>query len=78
MAAVIRIPKIGIGVTEAMLAEWFVKDGDQIEKGSSLYSIEMDKSTNEIEAPISGRVQIIGPAGLMYQVGDLVGRIYPE
>ena len=51
MAAEIRIPKIGISMTEATLTEWLAEDGAQVEAGTPLYSIEMDKSTNEIDAP---------------------------
>jgi pyruvate/2-oxoglutarate dehydrogenase complex dihydrolipoamide acyltransferase (E2) component len=78
MAAVIRIPKIGISMTEAVLKEWFVEDGGVIEAGAPLYSLEMDKATNEIEAPISGRVQLIGEIDETYKVGDLIARIHPE
>lgn len=76
MAAVIRIPKIGISMTEAVLAEWFVEDGANVEAGTPLYSLEMDKATNEIDAPISGVIELIGVAGETYKVGDLIARIH--
>jgi len=78
MAAVIRIPKIGVTMTEAVLAEWFAQDGDQVEAGAPLYALEMDKATNEIEAPVAGRLQIIAETGETYQVGDLIARIHQE
>ncbi|MFA7603629.1 MAG: lipoyl domain-containing protein [Novosphingobium sp.] len=74
-SAVIRIPKIGISMTEATLREWFAADGDEVEAGQPLYSIEMDKATNEISAPIAGRLEIIGKLDEIYQVGDLIGKI---
>lgn len=73
--AVIRIPKIGISMMEATLTEWLSADGDIVEAGQPLYSIEMDKATNEIAAPISGRLEIVGDIDQVYQVGDLIGKI---
>jgi pyruvate/2-oxoglutarate dehydrogenase complex dihydrolipoamide acyltransferase (E2) component len=77
MAVVIRIPKIGVSMTEAVLGEWFAKDGDEISQGEPLYSLEMDKATNELNAPVSGRLEVIGTIGETYMVGDLIARIHP-
>lgn len=75
MSTEIRIPKIGISMTEATLVEWFVADGDTVAAGSPLYALEMDKSTNEIEAPVAGVVQIIGEVDEVYEVGALIATI---
>ena len=75
MATEIRIPKIGISMTEATLTEWFAADGATIEAGTPLYSIEMDKSTNEVDAPASGTLKVIGEVGEVYEVGTLVAMI---
>ena len=71
----IRIPKIGISMTEAILAQWLAADGATIVAGTPLYAIEMDKSTNEVEAPASGTLKIIGEVGETYPVGTLVATI---
>lgn len=76
--AVLRIPKIGVTMTEATLAEWLAEDGTTVTEGDALYVLEMDKASNEIQAPISGRLEIVGVAEEVYQVGDLVGRIRGE
>lgn len=75
MATEIRIPKIGISMTEATLTEWLAADGATIEAGSPLYAIEMDKSTNEVDAPASGTLKIIAEIGEVYEVGTLVATI---
>lgn len=75
MATEIRIPKIGISMTEATLTEWLAEDGATIEAGTPLYAIEMDKSTNEVDAPASGTLKIIGEIGEVYEVGTLVATI---
>ena len=50
MASEIRIPKLGMSVTEVTLVEWMFGDGETVEKGDVLYTVETDKSTTEIEA----------------------------
>lgn len=75
MSTEIRIPKIGISMTEATLTEWLVADGASVEAGAPLYTIEMDKSTNEVEAPASGTLKIIGEVGEIYEVGTLIATL---
>jgi pyruvate/2-oxoglutarate dehydrogenase complex dihydrolipoamide acyltransferase (E2) component len=75
MATEIRIPKIGISMTEATLSEWLVEDGATVAVGTPLYSLEMDKSTNEVEAPVSGTLRIVGEVGEVYEVGVLIATI---
>jgi pyruvate/2-oxoglutarate dehydrogenase complex dihydrolipoamide acyltransferase (E2) component len=75
MATEIRIPKLGISMTEATLTEWLVEDGAEVAAGTPLYAIEMDKSTNEIEAPASGVVTILAVTGEVYEIGTLIATI---
>lgn len=75
MATEIRIPKIGISMTEATLTEWLAEDGAPVEAGSPLYALEMDKSTNEVEAPASGTLRVVGEIGEVYEVGALIATI---
>ncbi len=75
MATQIILPKIGFSMTEGVLAEWLVEDGATIKEGDPLFAIESDKSTNEVEAPASGVVRILGAAGETYEVGAIIGTI---
>ena len=75
MATQIILPKIGFSMTEGVLAEWLVEDGASIKEGDPLFAIESDKSTNEVEAPASGVVRILGAAGETYEVGTVIGTI---
>lgn len=72
---ILTIPKLQMSMTEATLSEWLVADGDMVEEGQAIYSIESDKSTQEIEAPASGRLVQIGQAGETYPVGTEIGSI---
>ena len=71
----LRLPKIGMEMTEAVLASWLVEDGGTVTKGQPLYEMETDKVTNEIESPASGRLRHIAVPGVTYQVGDDVAEI---
>ena len=75
MASEIRIPKLGMSVTEMTLNEWMFGDGDRVEKGNIIYTVETDKSTTEVEAQDSGTIRVTGTEGEVYQVGDLIGSI---
>lgn len=57
------MPKLGLIMTEARLVEWHVADGDWVEKGAPLFTLETEKSSLEIEAPTSGYVQLLVAAG---------------
>ncbi|MFC4295583.1 biotin/lipoyl-containing protein [Novosphingobium tardum] len=75
MATEIRIPKLGMSITEMTLVEWMFGDGDQVNVGDVIYTVETDKSTNEVEAQDAGIIHPTGTEGEVYQVGDLIGTI---
>jgi 2-oxoglutarate dehydrogenase E2 component (dihydrolipoamide succinyltransferase) len=75
MASEIRIPKLGMSATEMTLVEWMYGDGDEVEAGEVIYTVETDKSTTEIEAQTSGVIRPTGEEGEIYKVGDLIGAI---
>ena len=69
------MPKIGMEMTEAVLARWLVEDGAMVTKGQPLYEMETDKVTNEIESPAPGRLRRVALEGETYQVGEPVAEI---
>ena len=75
MSTDILLPKLGFSMNEGTLAEWLAADGAQVEKGQPLYALESEKSVQEIEAPASGRLRIVKPAGEVYPVGTVIGVI---
>jgi len=66
---ILRMPKLGMEMTEAILSRWIAQDGAVVSKGEPLYEIETDKVSNEIEAPASGTLKHIGEEGVTYSVG---------
>jgi pyruvate/2-oxoglutarate dehydrogenase complex dihydrolipoamide acyltransferase (E2) component len=75
MATEIRIPKIGMSATEMTLTEWMFGDGEAVNAGDILYTVETDKTATEIEAQASGTLKVIGVEGESYAVGTLIGTI---
>lgn len=75
MATEVLLPKIGFSMTEGTLAEWLVADGGQAVAGQPLFSLESDKSTNEVDSPASGTLKILKQTGEVYEVGTVLGII---
>lgn len=75
MAIEILLPKLGFSMSEGQLSEWLVPDGGQAVEGEPLFSLESDKSTNEVEAPVSGTLRILKQPGETYEVGTVLGVI---
>ena len=62
-------------MNEGQVTEWLVQDGQQVAEGQPLFTLEAEKSANEVEAPASGTLRILQPAGEIYQVGTVIGVI---
>ena len=71
----LKIPAAGDAVSEVQLVEWVAGDGASVKEGEVIYTIESDKSAIEVEAPASGKLEILEKAGEIFQVGHLIGRI---
>jgi pyruvate/2-oxoglutarate dehydrogenase complex dihydrolipoamide acyltransferase (E2) component len=75
MSTQILLPKLGFSTSNGTLAEWLAADGATVKEGESLYSLESDKSVQEIESPATGKLKILKPAGESYEVGTILGEI---
>lgn len=75
MATEILLPKLGFSMSEGTLVEWLAADGADIKQGDPLYSLESEKSVQEIESPATGRLKILQPTGESYAVGTVLGEI---
>ena len=74
----VKVPEVGESVREALLAEWYRRDGDHVAKGDLLFLIETDKVTLEVFAEESGVLKILVPAGETVPIGKAVGSIDTE
>ena len=69
MAEEIAMPRLGWTMEEGTLVEWLKTEGEQVETGEILFTVESDKALNEIETFSSGILCI--PPGAP-QPGDTV------
>jgi 2-oxoisovalerate dehydrogenase E2 component (dihydrolipoyl transacylase) len=52
-----RLPDLGEGLVEAEIRQWHVKEGDTVNAGDTIVSVETDKAIVEIPAPWDGVVE---------------------
>jgi pyruvate/2-oxoglutarate dehydrogenase complex dihydrolipoamide acyltransferase (E2) component len=71
----LRVPASGDSVSEVELIEWIAADGQAINEGDPLYSIESGKAVIEVTAPVSGTLQRVAKKGETLTVGQLVAQI---
>jgi len=53
---IVTMPRLSLNEETSLLSEWYVKENDRVQAGDKLFSIETDKSTMDVEAPIDGVV----------------------
>lgn len=76
MAEPIAMPRLGWTMEEGTLVEWLKADGDTVEPGEILFTVESDKALNEIETFSGGILRIPPDAprpGDTVPVGTLLG-----
>ena len=79
MTISIVVPSLGESITEATLAKWHCKVGDQVNIDEVLVEIETDKVTLEVSAEITGTIsKILFKEGDTITVGDIIGSIDEE
>ena len=52
----LTMPKLGLTMTEGLLARWHVKPGDQVRAGDALFVVETDKIATDIAALGEGEI----------------------
>lgn len=59
MTIELKMPQFGMGMTEGTIVEWLKGEGDRIEAGEIIGSVEAAKSTSDLVAPASGTLASI-------------------
>lgn len=76
MATEVVIPMLGVTVEKGKIIEWLKDEGDTVERSESIFIVEADKVTTEVESPASGTLaKILIPAGQEVPVLTVVGLI---
>jgi pyruvate/2-oxoglutarate dehydrogenase complex dihydrolipoamide acyltransferase (E2) component len=75
MKTILRVPKLAVSMQTGVLTSWLVEDGKQVDQGQALYTLEIEKSVMDVEAPVTGILKRIGVENETYKVGDILGEI---
>lgn len=74
MVKEIILPKLGQTMEEGTIIEWLKEEGDAIDRGEAVFTIESDKATLEVESPGRGFLRrVLVPAGETVPVLTVVG-----
>lgn len=72
-ARAIRLPKLGLTMTEGTIVEWLVHPGQTVAVGDLLYVCETEKIANEIAAEEAGTIgELLVAAGETVEVGAVL------
>ena len=72
----IYLLKVGMTMTEGVVDEWYIADGQAVVKGQPIYRLETEKVNMDVEAESDGIVKHLEPAGKTLEPGDVVGWLY--
>lgn len=78
------MPQMGISTLEGKVTVWLKQEGDKVVKGESLFEIETDKATTEVEAlssgilhkilvPAGGTAKVTEPVAILAEEGEKIG-----
>jgi 2-oxoglutarate dehydrogenase E2 component (dihydrolipoamide succinyltransferase) len=71
----LKVPSAGESITSANVAAWRKNDGEIVAKGEILVALDTDKVSNELEAPVAGRLKILVPQGEEVAIGAVIATI---
>lgn len=72
----ILVPEFGHGLTDALVVEWLVSVGDDVERGDVVALLETDKSSVDLTAEKSGTIaEIVVAARSITTSGDVLYKL---
>lgn len=71
----LRIPNVAESITEVTLSKFLVKDGDYVQLDQPICEVETDKASQELPAPVAGKVKFVAAEGDDLKVGAVVATI---
>jgi pyruvate/2-oxoglutarate dehydrogenase complex dihydrolipoamide acyltransferase (E2) component len=79
MAEAIKMPGLGQTVDEGTIEEWHISEGDPVELGDMLLTVETDKASVEVESAAEGVLlkQLVQP-GETVEVGTIIAYVGEE
>jgi pyruvate/2-oxoglutarate dehydrogenase complex dihydrolipoamide acyltransferase (E2) component len=68
-------PADAMDVEEAVVANWFVRDGASVDAGETIAEIQIEKVSVDVAAPESGTVEVLVGESEAFRRGDALARI---
>ena len=75
MSVDITIPSVGESVSSGFITQWHKADGEMVNSGDLLLTLDTDKISTEIAAESAGVLEILVPEGQDVEIGAVVGKI---
>ena len=75
MKTILRVPKLAVSMQTGVLTSWLAQDGAHVDQGQPLYTLEIEKSVMDVQAPATGVLKRIGVENETYKVGEILGEI---
>jgi len=78
MSIDLKVPSVGESVTEVIIGEWLVQEGQYVDEDTPVVVVESDKVNLEVPAPKSGVLaEVLKGAGETATVGEIIARLEP-
>ena len=76
MTTDVKVPALGESITEGTLAQWLKKAGEAVAADEPIASLETDKVTVDVPAPVAGVLaETVAKEGETVEVGAVIARI---
>ena len=76
MATQFKLAAMGHTMETGRVVEWHISEGESIDEGQLLISIETDKTVVDVNSPVSGvLLKTVGQVDAEYDVGEVLARI---
>jgi 2-oxoglutarate dehydrogenase E2 component (dihydrolipoamide succinyltransferase) len=75
MSTEVKVPAVGESISSGVVSVWHKKSGEQVKAGDTLFTLETDKVSTEINAEKDGVLQTLVEEGAEVKIGDVVARI---
>ena len=76
MPVEVRLLKVGMTMTQGSVEEWYIADGDEVQKGEMLYRLETEKVNMDVDAETTGIVKHRVAAGTELGPGEVIGFVF--
>ena len=73
----VKVPTVGESITSGILSTWHKKDGEAVNSGDVLFTLETDKVSTEVNAPESGILRTQAAEGDEVKIDQVVAVIEP-